>query len=143
LAESGRFRICRALIVGGGLVLATYAAAHHNPAMLYDLSKRIEVEGIVTEYNLGNPHLRIYLDVDNQGTVEKWMAEGGSRTVLLRKGWDGSEVSPGDTVTILGHPTRDGSNVVHMEFLVLPDGTRLYGEELDRSRYEEIRRRRN
>ena len=52
----------------------TQAAAHHSPAMLYDLTREITVEGVVTEYQLGNPHMRIYFDVDNQGTKEKWLA---------------------------------------------------------------------
>ena len=63
---------------------AVWVGAHHSPAMLYDLSREITVEGVVTEYQLGNPHMRIYLDVDNNGTIEKWLAEGGSRTQLLR-----------------------------------------------------------
>jgi hypothetical protein len=125
------------------LALSASIGAHHNPAMLYDLMKEIDVHGIVTEYRLGNPHLRIYLDVDNNGTTEKWMAEGGSRTVLLRKGWDENVVSVGDRVTIHGHATRDGSLVVHMVNLILPDGTEIYGEDLDRTRYEELRQRRD
>lgn len=133
----------RTLLIICLLVFSASIGAHHNPAMLYDLSMEIEVHGVVTEYRLGNPHMRIYLDVDNEGTVEKWMAEGGSRTVLLRKGWDANVVSVGDRVTIQGHATRDGSKVVHMVNLILPDGTSMYGEDLDRSRFEEIRRRRN
>lgn len=124
-----------------GMLLAGGAAAHHSPAMLYDLGREITVQGVATEYSLGNPHLRIYLDVDNDGTIEKWMAEGGSRTVLLRKGWDGSEVSPGDVVTIQGHPTRDGSKVVHMQYLTLPDGTVLFAEDLDPNLLDQRRRR--
>ncbi|HUF73251.1 MAG TPA: DUF6152 family protein [Gammaproteobacteria bacterium] len=131
------------LVAASALVFSAPAGAHHSPAMLYDLAGHIELEGIVTEYSLGNPHMRIYLDVDNEGTIEKWMAEGGSRTVLLRKGWDGTEVSSGDRVTVRGHPTRDGSKVVHLEYLVLPDGTELYGEDLDRGQLEDIRRRRD
>lgn len=111
--------------------LAGYASAHHSPAMLYDLSKEIVVEGTVTRYVLGNPHLRIYFDVEKNGETEQWMAEGGSRTVLLRAGWDGTEVAPGDKITIRGHPTRDGSPVVHMEYLVLPDGSQKFGEDLN------------
>ena len=126
-----------------GAATATVAGAHHSPAMLYDLSQEIVVEGVVTEYRMGNPHLRIYMDVDSDGVAEKWMAEGGSRTVLLRKGWDGSEVAPGDRVTIRGHPTRDGSKVVHMEYLILSDGTELYGEDLNGADLESRRPRRN
>lgn len=125
------------------LAISARLGAHHNPAMLYDLSKEIEVQGVVTEYRLGNPHLRIYFDVNSDGVIEKWMAEGGSRTVLLRKGWDASVVSAGDRVTIRGHATRDGSKVIHMVYLVLPDGSELYGEDLDREIYEDVRRRRN
>jgi len=125
------------------LAVNASTGAHHSPAMLFDLSQEIEVQGVVTEYRLGNPHMRIYLDVDNDGTVEPWLAEGGSRTVLVRKGWDGTEVSPGDLVTVRGQPSRDGSNVVHLEYLVLPDGTELYVEDLNFNQLEEIRRRRN
>jgi hypothetical protein len=135
-------KICAMLLPIAGLIFAATAAAHHSPALLYDLSKEISLEGVVTEYDLGNPHLRIYFDVDNDGTPEKWMAEGGSRTVLARKGWDGSEVAPGDKIRVRGHPTRDGSKVVHLEFLTLPDGTELYAEDLDRNSLEQRRRRR-
>ena len=125
-----------------GLLLAALAHAHHNPAMLYDLGQEITVSGVVTEFNMGNPHIRIYFDVDNDGTTEQWLAEGGSRTVLLRKGWTGSEFMPGDEVTVRGHPTRDGSNVVHMEYVILPDGTEMYAEDIDRSALENLPRRR-
>lgn len=123
------------------LGVAGLARAHHSPAMIFDLGREITVEGIVTEYNLGNPHLRIYFDVDRDGTTEKWMAEGGSRTVLLRKGWDGSELKAGDRVSVLGHPTRDGSNVVHMEYVTLPDGRSLFAEDLNAEALDERRRR--
>jgi hypothetical protein len=99
--------------------------------MLYDLSQEIEVAGTVTRYVLGNPHLRIYFDVEQDGETVQWMAEGGSRTVLIRMGWDGSEVEPGDQITVRGHPTRDGSPVVHMQYLVLPDGSEKFGEDLN------------
>jgi len=130
------------LIAACGCLAAGIAAAHHSPAMLYDLSREITVEGVVTRYELGNPHLRIYFDTEKDGAVEHWMAEGGSRTVLMRKGWDGSEVAPGDRISVRGHPTRDGSQVVHLEYLTLPDGTELYGEDLNQEELEDLRRRR-
>lgn len=131
----------RLLSVALGAVPLTQIAAHHSPAMLYDLSMEIIVEGIVTEYQLGNPHMRIYLDVDNNGTIEKWLAEGGSRTQLLRVGWTGDEVAPGDKVTVRGHPSRDGSKLVHMEYLTLPDGTERFAEDIRYDEFTERRRR--
>jgi phenylpropionate dioxygenase-like ring-hydroxylating dioxygenase large terminal subunit len=99
--------------------------------MLYDLSHEIEVDGTVTEFVLGNPHLRIYFEVEQDGETVQWMAEGGSRTVLVRMGWDGSEVAPGDRITVRGHPSRDGSPVIHLQYLVLPDGSEKFGEDLN------------
>lgn len=133
----------RSCLLLGGIVLAGGATAHHSAAVLYDMSMEIEVEGIVTRYDLGNPHMRIYFDVETESGAEEWMAEGGSRTVLLRKGWDGTELAPGDVVRIKGHPSRDGSNIVHVEYLTLPDGTELYAEDLNSDLLEQRRRRRD
>ena len=129
------------LLLAIGHVPVTQVAAHHSPAMLYDLSREITVEGVVTEYQLGNPHMRIYLDVERDGTTEQWLAEGGSRTQLLRVGWTGTEVVPGDKVTVRGHPSRDGSKLVHMMYLTLPDGTERFTEDLRVEEFDDRRRR--
>ena len=129
------------LLLTIGPMPVTQVAAHHSPAMLYDLSREITVEGVVTEYQLGNPHMRIYLDVERDGTTEQWLAEGGSRTQLLRVGWTGNEVVPGDKVTVRGHPSRDGSKLIHMEYLTLPDGTERFAEDLRVEQFDDRRRR--
>ena len=131
----------RALLSISSVLFVGGVAAHHSPAMLYDLSMETTVQGVVTEYQLGNPHIRIYFDVDNNGTIEKWMAEGGSRTQLMRKGWTGKEVAPGDKISVRGHPSRDGSKVVHMEYLILPNGKEIFAEDFGASQFEELRRR--
>lgn len=129
------------LLVGVGLAPVWQLAAHHSPAMLYDLSRETSVTGIVTEYQLGNPHMRIYLDVDNNGKTEKWLAEGGSRTQLMRAGWTGEELKPGDKVTVRGHPSREGRPLIHMEYLTLPDGTERFAEDIRFDQFDERRRR--
>jgi phenylpropionate dioxygenase-like ring-hydroxylating dioxygenase large terminal subunit len=129
------------LLVGFWFVPIAHVAAHHSPVMLYDLTREITVVGVVTEYQLGNPHMRIYLDVDNQGKTEKWLAEGGSRTQLMRVGWTGNEVAPGDKVTVRGHPARDGSTLIHMEYLTLPDGTERFAEDIKLQEFNDRRRR--
>jgi hypothetical protein len=131
-----------ALLVGG-LARFSLADAHHSAAALYQVDKEITVEGVVTSYTLGNPHARIYLKVKGEnGAEEEWMAEGGSRTVLLRKGWTGQEVHPGDVVKIIGNPSRDGSKIVHWEKLVLPDGRELWGEDIAPGDLDRLRQRR-
>jgi hypothetical protein len=141
-------RFMKTKLIAGALLVASSASftpadAHHSAAALYQLDKEITVEGVVTSYTLGNPHARIYLKVKGQnGAEEEWMAEGGSRTVLIRKGWTGEEVHPGDTVKIIGNPSRDGSKVVHWEKLVLPDGRELWGEDISPNDLDRLRERR-
>ena len=130
------------LLLATAVLPLAHVAAHHAPTMLYDLTKEITVSGTVTEYQLGNPHMRIYLDVDKNGTVEKWLAEGGSRTQLMRVGWTGEEVKPGDKVTVRGHPPRDASqHLIHMEYLTLPDGTERFAEDIRYEQFNDRRRR--
>src|SRR5690606_32662445 len=113
-----------------------HVAAHHSPTLLYDLSREITVTGTVTRYDLGNPHMRIYFDVDNNGTIEKWRAEGGSHTQLARAGWTATTVLRGDKVTVRGHPAREaGRHLIHMEYLTLPDGKERFAEDV---RYEQF-----
>ena len=132
----------RVLLLTLALVPLAHVAAHHSPAMLYDLSKEISVTGVVTEFQLGNPHMRIYFDVDNNGKTEKWLAEGGSRTQLMRVGWTEDEVKPGDKVIVRGHPPRDASqHLIHMEYLTLPDGTEQFAEDIRYDQFQERRRR--
>ena len=132
------------LTVGAALALPAASNAHHSAAVLYLLDQEITVEGTVTRFTLGNPHARIFLSVKAaDGTSAEWMAEGGSRTVLLRNGWTGDEVKAGDAIKIIGHPSRDGSNVVHWQRLVLPTGSELWGEDIpEDSELEALRRRR-
>ena len=130
------------LLAATGLVPLAHVAAHHAPTMLYDLSMEISVTGVVTEFQLGNPHMRIYLDVDNNGTIEKWLAEGGSRTQLMRVGWTEDEVKPGDKVIVRGHPPRDATkHLIHMEYLTLPDGTERFAEDIRYDQFNDRRRR--
>jgi hypothetical protein len=44
-------------------------------------------------------------------------------------------------VTVRGHPSRDGSNLIHMEYLTLPDGTERFTEDLRVEQFDDRRRR--
>jgi hypothetical protein len=113
------------------LLLTVAAPAHHSAAAVFDLDLEIEVQGTVTRFTLGNPHARIFMLVtDAAGDEVQWMAEGGSRTVLLRTGWTNDDIQPGDVVKVIGNPSRDGSPVVHWERVILPDGNERWGEDI-------------
>jgi hypothetical protein len=136
--------IVNSILASAALLLAAVADAHHSAAVLYQMDKVVTIEGVVTRYSLGNPHARIYVNVkEANGAEQEWMAEGGSRTVLISKGWTGEEVHPGDTVKIVGNPSRDGSKILHWQKLLLADGRELWGEDLNPSKLEALRKRRN
>ena len=111
-----------------GLVATTPAAAHHNAAAHYQLDGVIEVSGVITEFRLVNPHSRLYLEVTNDnGEVERWMAEGDASVALRRSGWTADQFKAGDEVHIVGRPSHDGSNMLEWETITLTDGTAIGG----------------
>lgn len=137
-------RLTLGIALALAVALPVASDAHHSAAAFYLMDKQITVEGVVTSFTLGNPHARIFMSVKGaDGTSADWMAEGGSRTVLLRNGWTGDEVKPGDTIKIIGNPSRNGTNVVHWQKLVLPSGQELWGEDIpDDAALEALRQRR-
>lgn len=122
------------------LLAAASSAAHHSAGPLYLLDQEVEIEGEVTEFRFINPHIRVYVNIDTvAGGVEQWLAEGGTPVVLVRLGWTGRELEPGDRIRIRGNPGRDGAKTIRMLLLTLPDGTELAAEDLN---FEAIDRRR-
>lgn len=125
--------------------------AHHNASSHYLLDQTLIVEGVVTQFRLINPHIRIYFDVTTEdGQVEQWLAEGQAAAVLNRRGWTEEMLRPGDAIKITGYPARDGGNTIDWQSIELSDGTVLHGgttelqqnrknllEELDKRRREQ------
>ncbi len=77
--------------VVGLLVLATVpVAAHHAFSSEFDANRPVQLTGVVTKMEWVNPHSWIHIDVKKpDGTVEKWMIEGGTPNTLLRRGLSG------------------------------------------------------
>lgn len=122
--------------------------AHHNAASHYLLDQTVSVNGVVTEFRLINPHVRIYFEVTtDDGEVQLWLAEGNASAVLRRRGWKRDTLEKGDVVTITGSPARDGGNKIDWESIVLEDGTELRGgntkaDQLERQLKDLDKRRR-
>jgi hypothetical protein len=106
------------------LVLAAPAGAHHSFSG-FDSSVDIEQTGIVKEVKWTNPHVWLMLAIEENGEEKIYSYEGGAIAVLKRGGWFRETVSPGDKVTVIGHPFRDDRLGGSMDFVILEDGTRL------------------
>ena len=104
----------RTLILVVTLVLCSSAFAHHGNSA-YDETVRVTIKGRVTEFVWTNPHSQIYLDVkDKNGKTVNWGVETNSPAILMRAGWTRSSVKPGDEVTIILCPARNGAPVAYI-----------------------------
>src|SRR5262249_46953838 len=72
------------------------AHAHHAFSAEYDANKPVEVRGTIVKVEWINPHTWFHLDVKNSdGSVDRWIFEGGSPTALLRRGFTKDFLKPG------------------------------------------------
>ena len=89
--------------------LAAFALAHHAAAPVFDMDAEKTVTGVVRQVDWTNPHIWIWLDVENaSGQAERWGFEGMSPNFLARRGWTRSTLLPGMKITVTFRPLRDG-----------------------------------
>lgn len=101
------------------------AAAHHSHAM-FDDAKQVTSDAVVRTWQFSNPHATLWVYInDAQGKAELWGLEAPGPNQLMRSGWDKETVKPGDKVTVMLNPLRDGRNGGNLIKLTLADGRTL------------------
>lgn len=101
------------LLMGSGPMFA-----HHGGAQ-YDTKHPVTLTGTVTAYMFTNPHAQIHFDVINEnGSVEKWIAETASPQRLYSFGWNAKTLKSGDKITVTGAQLKDGNKIVTIIKLV-------------------------
>jgi hypothetical protein len=97
---------------------------------MFDGKKFVTWKGKVLAYQWTNPHTHIMIEVPansaDPSLVGKWDIEGASPNIMVRQGWKKSTFKPGDPITIVGHPMRDGSHGGSLYYAIGPDGQKLY-----------------
>ena len=100
------------------------ASAHHGTSAYS--TQVVTMKGTVTSFEFMNPHSEIRVDVtDESGHRVNWLCEAGSLNFLVRRGWSRNSLKPGDVVTIMGNPVKNGSPNLRLTKVVLPDGKEL------------------
>jgi Family of unknown function (DUF6152) len=115
--------------VGVMLAAASPTLAHHSRAM-FDMTQNVTYRGVVKEYRWQNPHSHIVItvgtDATELSTVGTWDIEASSTSLMVSQGWNQKTFKPGDLVTVVAHPSRNGSKNVLLLYAMKADGTRLY-----------------
>ena len=109
-----------------GLTAIVPAGAHHSFAP-YETTLQIKLAGVITEYRWANPHVYFEIDAPDEKTGQKkhWLIECASTSILNRAGWKFNLLKPGDMVTVIVSPLRNGEPAALLKQIVLADGRKL------------------
>ena len=109
-----------------GVLSGRPALAHHSFAP-YESTLQIKLSGVVTEFRWVNPHVYIEIDAADEKTSEKrhWLIEGASTSILNRAGWKFNMIKPGDRITVIVSPLRNGEPAALLKQITLADGRKF------------------
>jgi len=118
----------RTLTAACATLLAVAANAHHSGAM-FDSTRTQTITGKVVEFNWRSPHCTFSLEVAGaNGKSEIWSIEMNAPGNLVRSGWKRTTLKPGDQVTAVVRPMRNGTPGGSYVSVKLADGTVLDGQ---------------
>jgi hypothetical protein len=99
-----------ALAAGAAFVAASGAAFAHHSFAMFDQEHPMELQGTVTEFKFTSPHTFVLLEVKGtDGSSTVWNLEGASPSALVREGWSGKTLKPGDELKMTVDPLRSGA----------------------------------
>ena len=100
------------------------ASAHHSYSM-FDMQKTIVLDATVTQFRWQNPHAFIAVEVEEDGTPQRWSIEMTSPNNLVQSGWRRTSLRTGDKIRLWVHPLRSGARGASYIGVRLPDGSTL------------------
>jgi hypothetical protein len=100
--------------------VVTVPVLGHHSSFAFDTENLLSIEGTVTEWFWANPHCLLKLDAKTDGgDVVQWVAETQAPANMVDAGWRKNDLKPGDEVTLVIRPAKNGNPVgaiVRVEF---------------------------
>jgi uncharacterized protein DUF6152 len=110
MGEHMRKRLVIAVGVAGGVLAMAGPLLAHHAAANYDNTREVKMEGTVTEFRMVNPHPQLFFTVKGPNGTEEWFGESQSPPYRwFNNGWKANTIKYGDTITVVGRPSRDAS----------------------------------
>jgi hypothetical protein len=104
------FQAVRRIGMGAFATLLTLPGMAHHSTAMYDMEKTVTLKGVIKAFHWTSPHCSIDLFVPATNSEELWTIQTGPPTTLYREDWKPLMFKPGDPMTALVHPMRDGSH---------------------------------
>jgi Family of unknown function (DUF6152) len=118
-------RVTHLFVIFGLLAISAPMFAHHGTTA-YDPQRKVTMKGTVANFEWTNPHSQIHLDVtDDQGKVVHWNFEAQPPNILIHAGWTRETLKPGDQLTVVVNPAKNGSPIGIIQKIVLANGQEL------------------
>jgi hypothetical protein len=124
----------KALLATMVAALALPASAHHSVTTHFDMTRSIEIRGVVVDFKLRSPHASLVVDgqsyvdgVLQDETVQRWEVESSAAPGLRAMGITPETFKAGDAITVVAAPNRQaGFRFVNSSNFVDSKGVR-YG----------------
>ena len=122
----------KAVLAVFALTLAAQAGAHHSVTTHFDMTRSIEIRGVVVDFKLRSPHASLVVDgqsyvdgVLQDATVQRWEIESSAAPGLRQMGITPDTFTAGETITVIAAPNRQsGFRFVNSSNFIDSDGTR-------------------
>ena len=118
------------LVLAAAAIVSPPLAAHHGRGRAYDMKTRLTLKGTVSMVKWQNPHVLIYIDVqDDASKVVTWAFENSNVHTLAVQGYNRNTLKVGDQVTAIVNPAANGEPLGIVVKVILADGKEIMSRE--------------